>query len=240
MSEAASQLNIYQRLAKIRDAVDILQKDKSGYGYNYLSSEEILPRVKALMKKYSVSLVPKIVPQSREVIQYHYADTKTTKSGEPYEKHVNEIMVHADMEFMWVCDDNPTDSLSVPWIFVGQQTDASQAFGSGLSYATRYFLIDYFNIATTNDDPEMLRKKQQEAEELESKEVVKSIVSHIHELVTTYLKEHEESKAELTELIKRHVVDAKGKASANYNLITDPKVAQRLLQDVVEYTKIEV
>lgn len=32
-----SQLNIYQKLAKIREQVEVMRKNKSGYGYTYVS-----------------------------------------------------------------------------------------------------------------------------------------------------------------------------------------------------------
>ena len=239
MSDAAKQLNIYQRLAKIRSSVDILQKDKAGYGYNYLSSEEILPRIKALMEKHKVSLIPSIKSGTLDVIQYHFVETKTTKSGDAFEKHNNEILVHSEMEYTWLCDDNPEDKVVVPWAMVGQQSDASQAFGSGLSYAERYFLIEYFNIATTNDDPEELHRKKQEAAEMETREVAKSIISRVHELVTTYLKDHDSEKSEIMKIIKS-IVKVDGKPTANYNTVTDPETASELLKALAEYMKIEV
>ena len=235
----ANTLNIYQRLAKIRNSVDILQKDKSGYGYNYLSSEEILPRVKGLMQKYNVSLIPRIVPGSTNVVQYHFTETKTAKNGDVFEKHNNEILIDGEMEYVWVCDDNPEDNIVVPWKLVGQQTDASQAFGSGLSYSMRYFLIDYFNIATTNDDPEELQKRRMEAAEQEMRETAKAIISRVHELVTTHLQDHADDKQALIDIIKKFAKE-KGKASANYNAITDPETAAGLLKAIAEFMKIEV
>ena len=46
---------------------------------------------------------------------------------------------------------------------VGQQSDASQEFGSGLTYSSRYFLFKYFSIATSDADPDTLLKKQRAA-----------------------------------------------------------------------------
>jgi|GEM_PF-6935711 len=37
MAENESNMNIYQKLAKIHKQVDILQKDKRCYGYTYIS-----------------------------------------------------------------------------------------------------------------------------------------------------------------------------------------------------------
>ena len=34
---AVQNMNIYQRLAKIRKQVEVIQRNKSGYGYKYVS-----------------------------------------------------------------------------------------------------------------------------------------------------------------------------------------------------------
>ena len=55
-------LNLVQKLAKIRNISDVAKKSKQGYGYTYSDITEILANVTAGMKKYSVSLIPAIVP----------------------------------------------------------------------------------------------------------------------------------------------------------------------------------
>lgn len=40
----AEQMNIYQKLARIRKQVEVIQKNKSGYGYKYVSEDEILAK----------------------------------------------------------------------------------------------------------------------------------------------------------------------------------------------------
>ena len=157
------QLNIYQKLAKIRKQVEVIQKNKRGYGYTYVSEEEILAKITVFMDKYHLSLVPGIVGGTTKVEPYPYKKTKTTKGGEIYEENVNEVLVSADMTWTWVNNDNPEEKVVVGWTLVGQQSDASQAFGSGLTYSDRYFLLKYFNVATTDDDPDAHRSKQRAA-----------------------------------------------------------------------------
>ena len=48
---------------------------------------------------------------------------------------------------------------------VGQQADGSQALGSGLTYANRYFLLKYFNVATSEDDPDAIRSEMAKEDE---------------------------------------------------------------------------
>ena len=88
-------LNIYQKLAKIRKQVEVIQKNKAGYGYKYVSEDEILARISTFMDKYSLSLIPSVVSGTSVVAPYSTKKTKSTKSGEIYEENVNEVLVSA-------------------------------------------------------------------------------------------------------------------------------------------------
>lgn len=232
MAEHVEQMNIYQKLAKIRKPVEILQKNKNGFGYRYVTEDLILAKITGLMEKYGVSLIPNIMHGSTEVSPYHYTKTKTTKGGDVFEEHVNEILVRADMEWHWVNNDNPADRIIVPWTLVGQQSDASQAFGSGLSYSARYFMLKYFNVATSDDDPDNWRSLQKEAEESENREIAKSIIEQVHAMVSSHVANHEDDRQKIYDITKKYAKDSKGKPSINYNNITDPAVASKLLEEM--------
>ena len=230
MSEA---LNIYQKLAKIRKPVEILQKNKSGYGYKYVTEDVILSKITGLMNKLGVSLIPSIKYGTTEVTPYSYLKTKSTQKGDIYEEHVNEILVKCDMEWQWVNNENPEDRVVVPWAMVGQQSDASQAFGSGLSYSSRYFLLKYFNAATSDDDPDNWRSAQKEAEKAEEKEIASQIIEQVHNIITAYISEHPDEKEGVATIVKKYAREGK-RASANYYAIEDPVVAGKLLQEVTD------
>ena len=142
---AEQELNIYQKLAKIRKQVEVIQKNKSGYGYKYVSEDEILAKISVFMDKYGLSLVPAIVGGTTKVEPYAYKKTKSTSKGDIYEEINNEVLVSSDMVWSWINNDNPKERVEVGWALVGQQGDASQAFGSGLTYSSRYFMLKYFN-----------------------------------------------------------------------------------------------
>lgn len=227
-------LNIYQKLAKIRKPVEIIQKNKSGYNYKYVTEDVILSKITGLMDKLGVSLVPNIVKGTTVVEPYGYTKTKSTRDGKIYEEKVNEILVHCDMEWHWVNNENPDDRVIVPWAMVGQQADASQAFGSGLSYASRYFMLKYFNVATSDDDPDNWRSAQKEAENTENREIAAQIVEQIHSIVTAYLEKNPDKKNDVIAVIKNYAKTKGGKSSANYYDIVDPVVASNLLTEVTE------
>lgn len=225
------QMNIYQKLAKIRKPAEVIRKNARGYGYTYVSEDEILSRITGLMSKYGVSLVPGITPGTTVVEPYCYIKTKATKDGKVLEEKVNEVMVHADMTWTWVNDENPADCITVPWALVASQSDASQAMGSGLTYASRYFLLKYFNIATSDDDPDEYRRKQRQSEEEEERLITEKIVEQIHTLVQERLAASPDDKQKIIAITKKYVRE-NGKASANYFALTSSATASELLGEL--------
>lgn len=225
---AEANMNIYQKLAKIRKQVEVMKRDAKGFNYTYTTEESILAKVTVQMDKLHLSLIPSIVPASTVVIPYSVTETKTTSKGDVYDKNVNEILVQSDMVWTWVNNDNPDERIEVPWAMVGQQSDASQAFGSGLTYSSRYFLLKYFNIATSDADPDAFRKKQKAAEAEEQK----LIASEITATIDTYLKDHVYKKPEdrdaALEIVSKYI------KSGNYLEIKDPILARSLLAALQE------
>lgn len=225
LSAPAPSLNLFQKLSKVRNAVEVLQKNKEGFNYTYVTEDEILSKVTAMMKQYHLSFYPEVNPGTLTYEQYHYVETKTTKQGQPYEKHNNEILVKADMTYTWVNDDDPAEHLRVPWGMVGQQADASQAFGSGLSYSSRYFLLKFFNVATVNDDPDAFRAKQKQAAQEEDRKVLEALIAEINRTVKAYLDTHETDAAAVKAFLCKYVKDG------NYFKIKDTELAGKILRE---------
>ena len=230
---AKQDLNIYQKLAKIRKQVEVIQKNKSGYGYKYVSEDEILARISAFMDKYSLSLIPSITAGTCTVEPYQYKKTKSTKTGEFYEESVNEVLVSSDMVFTWVNNDDPDERVMVPWILVGHQSDGSQSFGSGLSYSVRYFLLKFFNVATPDDDPDKWRSKQKAAGAAEDKMIAEQIIQRVDEAVKKYLADNPKMAEKVKEFAAKYV---KG---GNYFAITESVLASKLLSDFKETFQIK-
>jgi len=226
MSEA--EMNIYEKLAKVRKQVEVIQRNKSGYGYKYVSEDEILAKITGFMDKYSLSLIPGIVQETVAVRPYHTKKTKASGKGTFYEENVNEVLVSADMTFTWVNNKNPEERIVVPWILVGHQSDGSQSFGSGLSYAMRYFLLKFFNIATPDDDPDKWRSKQRAAEIAEDKMIASEIIKTLDSEVKEFLA----SNPGKGESVKR--LAAKYAKGGNYFAITESILATKLLDDFRE------
>ena len=217
-------LNIYQKLANIRKSVEVVQKNKSGYGYKYVTEDELLAKISVGMEKFGLLLMPKIIPGTSVVSPYTYPKTKVTKDGKTYEEHVNEILVQSEMEWTWL-DTTNGDTVVVPWVLFGQQSDASQAFGSGLTYSSRYFLLKFFNVATPESDPDDFRSKQKATEAESDKLIASQIINTVDELVRDYCVTHPDDKENVKTLCSKYVKDG------NYSKITESRLAAKLLND---------
>jgi len=233
MSEKTQpKLNLMQRLAKIRQSVDVLNKSEKGYGYNYVPEEEILARIKTGMEEYGISLYPSIVPGTMTANPFTYDKTRVTKGGQAYDEHVNEVLVKADEAYTWVVDETG-ESLAVPWGLVGQQSDGAQAFGSGLTYSNRYFLLKFFNSATTDDDPDNWRRKKQDAADEAERLAVEAIIEEIDKFARSYIQAHPERSTKVAAVAKKYAKDG------DYTEIKEPILAGKLLDELRETFKEE-
>ena len=218
-------LNLHQKLDKIRAISDVAKKSKKGYNYTYIDITDILANVSAGMKKYSVQLIPSMVPDTMQVCQNVMRNTKFDKQGRSYEAVSTEMMFQAQMLFTWVDSDNPEDKIEVPWYVVGAMPDCSQSLGAACTYGLRQFLTTYFQIAQADYDVDAYRSKQKEAEKAEDTAVAKSIIEEFDAMLKAYLAENPKRKDECIELVSNYVKGAK------YSNIKDPRLAAKLLED---------
>jgi hypothetical protein len=228
-------LNLYQKLAKIRQAVEVVKKNKEGYGYRYVTDDELLSKITGKMDKLGVSLIPAIVPGTMEISPYSYQKKKYDNKLKEYrDETVNEILVRADAVYTWVDDEDPSQRIEIPWALVGQQADASQSFGSGLTYTYRYFLLKYFGVSTVEDDPDSWRSKQREAEGNEARLLADEIITELDKKIKLFVAEHPEKREAVTKLVTRFV------KNGNYKQITEPALATKLAEDFAnEFLKEE-
>ena len=177
------------------------------------------------MKKYGVSLIPRVVPGTTTVSPNVTVNTKFDKTGKTYEQTVTEMLVTSEMVFRWIDDDNPNDYIDVQWFVTGSQADPSQAFGSALTYCTRYFLTSYFQIAQADSDVDAYRSKQKAAEASEDKAIAEGIIAEFDTALRGYLADHPEQKDAAQKFISKFA------KNANYNAIKEPALASKLYSD---------
>jgi hypothetical protein len=222
----AEKKNIYEKLAEVRKAVEVVQKDSTGYGYNYVSDRELLALISGTMETNHLTLIPRITPGTTKVEPWTYIKNKLhPKTKELYDEVNNEVIVSAEMTYTWVNNDDPNETVEVPWMLVGQQSDASQSFGAALTYSYRYFLLKYFGVATVEDDPDNWRSRQKEAEKEQDRLVTKEIIEEFDKLLREYLDANPGKKTEVVALISKYATGGK------YKSIAEPALAAKLLKD---------
>lgn len=221
MSES---LNLYQKLARVRKLVDIVKKDKDGYKFKYSDINEILAKVKAGMEKYGVTLIPQVKQGTSEIITNTFITKKPDRNGSMYDVANVEYLFKAEMEFVWVNDENPEERIVVPWYVVGSQADPSQAYGSGVTYCTRYFLLSYFQISQDNDADKYISEKRA-ALASEEKEAARVITEALKAEVFAFLEKNPERRDEMKPFFSAYAKDG------NYLSIREPALAEKAKKD---------
>jgi hypothetical protein len=145
-----TKLNLKQKLVAIRKSIGVLQKTENGnQGAKYVDPGVILLKMRDSMDKLNVLLTV-------EVKSY-----KNSQVIAPTSKNPNNMDYLSEIELYYTWYNADTDeSLGCPWHSVGSHMqDPSMAFGGGLTFAERYFLLKFFQVPTSKDDPEHLTAK---------------------------------------------------------------------------------
>lgn len=74
------------------------------------------------------------------------------------QKGNKEFFTKLNMVFTWVNIDNPDEKIVCQWTAQGLD-NAEKGIGKALTYAEKYFLLKFFNIATDKDDPDKFQEK---------------------------------------------------------------------------------
>lgn len=137
-------MNIYEKLIEVRKVVPYLQKESKGYQFNYTGSSLVLGSLKKKMDELGLLLIPRVI--SKEVSEH-----ETKAGGKEYFTELN-------MEFTWLNAEKPEETITCSWY--GQGLDnGEKGVGKAMTYAEKYFLLKFFNIATDKDDPDSFQKK---------------------------------------------------------------------------------
>ncbi|PWW37347.1 MULTISPECIES: ERF family protein [Paenibacillus] len=142
--EEQVQLNLWQKIVQVRMIAEGFSKDKKSYGYSYVSGNQVLSKIKDKMNELNLLLMP-----STQVGEHHSHAYKTAKG-----KDALDFVVKGQMSYTWINGDAPDEREVVTWAYYGQQDEISKAFGSGLTYSERYYLLKSLGLPTDEDDPE--------------------------------------------------------------------------------------
>lgn len=181
--EEIKPMTLEQKIMELKKLVCIMKKDSEGHGFKYVNEESILLTINDKMMELGLKLTPRFIPGTL------YSEIVNYKNAKGQEK--TDVLVRSEMQFIWK-DIESGETETIDWILLGQQADGSQALGSGLTYANRYFLLKYFNIATSEDDPDAIRSKIAQEEETKKLSAVQT-----------------QTKKALEKLIKRYQTQGK-------------------------------
>lgn len=137
-------MNLYEKLIQIRKDVVEFSKDKDGYGYKFVSGSQAIRKIRDKMDELGVLLEPSI--GETESHTYDYINSK----GKECTDHV----VTGNMSYTWINAEKPEEREEISWKMFGAQDDISKAFGSGLTYSERYFILKFFQAPTDSEDPD--------------------------------------------------------------------------------------
>ena len=140
----AKKLNLHQKLIEVRKTVEYLKKDNQGYQFQYVSSSQTIGSLRMAMDEQGVLLIPSVIE---------------TKTGDHTTKKGNhEYFTQLKMKFIWANAENPEETIECLWYGQGLD-DGEKGVGKALTYAEKYFLLKFFNIATDKDDPDEHQEK---------------------------------------------------------------------------------
>jgi hypothetical protein len=148
-------MNLLQKLLEIRKSVEYIQKTEHGnQGAMYVDPAALVKKIRSKMDDHKILLIPRFVNSDVEQID---SPTKNNANAKAF-------FFKASFEYWWM-DTESEDKLNVPWFITGKHaTDPAMAEGAALTYNERYFLLKFFQIPTSKDDPEYFKEKTKEPE----------------------------------------------------------------------------
>ena len=161
-------MNIYEKLISIRKSTGYIQKTEHGnQGAMYVDPAILMQKIRTKLDEASILLVPAL------------SETNIDNIPDPTKNNPNatSFIFRSKMVYTFI-DAESGEKLEVPWFIVGKHLqDPSMAGGAALTYFERYFLLKFFQIPTSKDDPEHFQAKT-------STEITVDQANELNELIT--------------------------------------------------------
>ncbi len=135
--------NLYQKLIEVRKAVKYIQKTAEGFKFKYADEGSLLGAIRDEMDNQGVFLeIEMISLEECECVNISDAKGIVRVPG-----------LRAEFEFKWTDCDNPNDTI-IKHVKVQHAESVIKTVGSLLTYANKYFLYKFFQVATGKLDPD--------------------------------------------------------------------------------------
>jgi hypothetical protein len=146
-SEDYTKLNIYQKLLKIMNDVNYIEKEKDRVNniYRFVSHDAVSKKTSKAFIKYGVYAKPKII--KNEITTIEVEKTKTINNKAVVVKEII-FVCNVEVEYDFINVDKPDDKIT-GINGLGQGIDnQDKACGKAISYACKYALLKAFGIET--------------------------------------------------------------------------------------------
>lgn len=140
-------MNLVEKLLEVRKAVPYLKKEAQGQQYKFVSSSQVLQSLRDVMDEQKLLLVPRVLEAKVSTETVEWQDGSKPKRTTTY---FTELL----MEYTWVNGEKPDEIIVCPWYGQGVDIAGEKGVGKALTYAEKYFLLKFFNVATDRDDPD--------------------------------------------------------------------------------------
>lgn len=177
--------NLYEKLLEVKKEVEFIQKKKVGDNLTYkaITSSMILGAINKELNKLGILLKTQMLGKDVQRLERtkSYENPKTQKVTLTT---VYDFIATIDLEYTWINTNNTSEKDANLFSCSGLNTDPSKAFGSALTYAEKYFMMKYFNVATDEYDVDTFKQlnededeKKERAEKLEAEKAEKERIA---------------------------------------------------------------
>ena len=163
-------MKLAQKLLEIKKRVPFLKPNERGFNYDYANPSRVLGVFNPLFNEFGILFTSSVVgTKSKSMIVTSILGDKR-KANELRELSKTEILHTVQMTFSFE-DVESGEVRTIPWCGTGNN-GVEQGFGSALTYAQRYFLLNYFAIPVDKEDPNFIQKiKKEKGTDVEKKDL---------------------------------------------------------------------
>lgn len=139
-----TRLNLFQKLIEVRKSIPYIQKGAKSYNYNYTKESQLLGTIKGQMDSQGVWLDMDMVDTQEVDISIYNEKTKT---------FIKVPGIKVKFQFTFTDCDNPIDQIVRCMTLQDAGSDVKK-IGGLQTYALKYFVMKFFNIANDDLDPD--------------------------------------------------------------------------------------
>jgi len=186
--------NLYQKLLEVRKSIPYIKKGSKGYNYNYTKESQLFGVIKQQMDDQGIWLDMDMIEVSEIEISIYNEKTKG---------FVKVPGLRVKFQFTLTNCDFPEDKIIRYQVLQDAGSDVKK-IGGLQTYAMKYFLMKFFNIANDDLDPdkyqEMIDIKPNENISTEEALVIKDLLNSDQKAVEMIKEEYGVEK--ITDIVK--------------------------------------